>query len=116
MAERKKVKMVGPQKVKMAGRKKVKTAGRRKGETRRLNHDIFAGIREWNQLDQARIRELYESHLLRKSALAFIDHIRELAPNIEAGALEALAHGLVREELKTPSNRSIIELPRKPTS
>jgi hypothetical protein len=101
MAERKRVKV--------SGRKKVKTAGRRKGETRRLNHDIFAGIRTWNQLDQARIRELYESRLLRKSALAFINHIREMAPNIEVGALEALAHGLVREELKTSIQSKTID-------
>ena len=86
-------------------------AGRRKGEPRRLDHDLFMGIRKWSQLDQARVRELYESRALRDIALAFIEHIRELAPNIESGALEALAHGLIREELKTSVQRNGIEIP-----
>lgn len=84
-------------------------AGRRKGEIRRVNHDIFAGIRKWNQLDQARVRELFESRPLRDSALSFIKRIRELAPNIECGALEALAHGLIREEIKTSTQKNALE-------
>lgn len=76
-------------------------AGRRKGEERRVNHDLFVGIRRWNKLDQARIRELFESPLLRESAKVFVQIIQLLASDIEKPALEALAHGLVREYTKT---------------
>jgi hypothetical protein len=81
----------------------VKMAGRRKGELRRVNHDIFAGIRKWNHLDQARIRELFESPTLRLFAHTFVEEIRILAPDIEQSALEALAHGLIRDALKQPT-------------
>ena len=81
----------------------TKMTGRRKGEARRVNHDIFAGIRKWNHLDQARIRELFENQALRSNAKTLIEEIKRLAPDIEQGALEALAHGLIREGLKQPS-------------
>lgn len=84
-------------------------AGRRKGEPRRLDHDLFVGIRKWSQLDQARVRELYESRPLRDIALAFIEHIKKLAPDIESGALEGLAHSLIREELKTSAQKNALE-------
>jgi len=75
-------------------------SGRRKGEPRRLNHDLFVGIRKWNQLDQARVRELYENVKLRQAALEMVKQIKLLAADMEQSAIEALAHSLVRDALK----------------
>lgn len=76
-------------------------SGRRKGEERRVNHDLFVGIRKWNQLDQARVRELYDNPILRESAKTFIQIIQASAPDMEKSALEGLAHSLIRDYTKT---------------
>lgn len=82
-------------------------AGRRKGEERRVNHDLFVGIRKWKHLDQARVRELYESPVLRDEAYHLVKSILSLAPDVEKPALEALAHSLIRQAMQLVPDSAI---------